>query len=820
MKEMKDSFDYADEQDLFSIKDAFLKYLRYWPFFLGFIFFCLFIGFLYNRYSSVTYLTTAKIKIIDDDSELDIAKDPSTLFWSDTKINMENEIEVIKSFRLLNQVVTSLNLDISYYYKGFFKTSEIWNQPFIITDHVMPEDAIDPIGFEIELLKEGFLITDDFDNEYRVNYDENGISTEGLPFNIKLIKNTIIENHEDDTYQVVIYPKKDATMNLTNSLQVQPSSKKSEILQLWLVNESSERSENILNETIKKFDEDGILDRQRVSKRTLDFLDERFLYLSGELDSIEAGKQGFKQQNDLSYIEEDATSILSKKSTAEDEVFELETQISLANLLNSAVRKEKDYGLLPSDIGLENLSINKLVSEYNMLALERSKIIKEVGPSHPTLLDLNTQLKSAKQSFLKSLNVFRRQLSTSLAKLNTQKDVADEMFARLPEKEKLMRSIDRQQSIKEKLFLLLLQKREEAAVNFAVTAPTIKVVDYGLTAKKPISPNKLIVYSICLFLGFTIPFLTLYTRFFLDDKVHSSADLSDVKSQLPIISEIPFLAENKLFTEAGDRSVLAESFRILSTNISYYLKSLPNDKGKVIYVTSAIKGEGKTLTALNVSLAYANLKKNVLLVGADLRNPQLHKYYDNQDHFGLSEYLLYPETDWRETVNNGINNNQYHKITFAGKIPYNPSELLAGNEFGDFLASAKSIFDYVVVDTAPTMLVTDTMLISEYADITLFLVRANFTKKRVLEFSKDLYKKDKLKNMAYVLNAVGKEDNDYNYGYQYGYGGGNSFEELSAKPTVYSTLKKVYKKLLSISIIGIEKTMNLVRKNLSKKEKF
>ena len=814
MEGLKDNFDYFEEKDLFSIKDAFMKYIKYWPFFLGMTLFSILVGFLYIRYSPVTYLSTTKIKILDDTKELDIAKDPSTLLWSDSKINMDNEIAILKSYRLLSQVVTSLNLDISYYYKGTFKTTEIWDQPFVIRDHIMPEDFIHPIGFKVKLLANGFHIIDDDGKEYSTEYSESGTTTSGLPFNIALLEEVDLSHYDGVTYQVVISPKKDAVMNLLNQLQVQPTNKKSEILTLWLVSESAQRSEDILNTTIQKFNEDGIIDRQIISKRTLDFLDERFLYLSGELDSIEAGKQGFKQENSLSNIEEDATTILRKKSIAEDEVFDLETQITLSDLLRSSVVKEEAYNLLPSDIGLENNSINNLVSEYNELALDRSKLIKSVGINHPTLQGLNTQLESAKQNILKTINVYRRQLSTSLRNLNQQKNLADNMFSRLPEKEKMLRSIERQQSIKEKLFLLLLQKREEAAVNYAVTAPSIKVVDYGLTQKKPISPKKLIVYSICLFLGLAIPFSILYLRYILDNKVHNRNDVITINQEIPFMGEIPFFEENHRFFDSNDRSVLAESYRILSTNINHHLKNNATiNEGKVIFITSSTKGEGKTLTALNLSLAYASLKKKVLLVGGDLRNPKLASYLRSDGQKGLSEYLLFSETEWTEIIKTSDFNNNYHSVCFSGKIPTNPSELLAGDAFNNFIKKAKQEFDFIVVDTAPTILVSDTFLISQAADLTLFMLRANFTDKKTLKFSKDIFIQKKLKNMVYALNAVDNRNKEYNYGYEYGYANTDSYQNLNKNHIVYTILKRTYEKIISIST----KTINEAKKLIIKK---
>ena len=306
----------------------------------------------------------------------------------------------------------------------------------------------------------------------------------------------------------------------------------------------------------------------------------------------------------------------------------MENQISLSKLLKETVINQAEYSLLPADIGLENLSLNSLVANYNELALERDKLLPSVGVNHPQLREISGQLERGKVNIIKSVNIYQAQLRTSLSQLNRERGRAGAIFSELPEQEKMLRSIERQQSIKEQLFLLLLQKREEAAINMATTVPSVKVVDYGLTSSKPLSPKKTIVYPLSLMLGLVLPFLVLFIRFSLDTKVHDRTDLEKLSPEIPVLSEIPFLKGTKSIQGLHDRSVLAESFRMLSTGINYYLPEKKKDKGQVIYVTSAIKGEGKTLMAYNLAMAYASLKKRVLLVGADLRNPQLHMYLD------------------------------------------------------------------------------------------------------------------------------------------------------------------------------------------------
>ncbi|MBT8223816.1 MAG: polysaccharide biosynthesis tyrosine autokinase, partial [Eudoraea sp.] len=595
---------------------------------------------------------------------------------------------------------------------------------------------------------------------------------ESLPFSLVVSNGVDLREYYDVTYKVAIIPFKDAVFGLAEALVITPANRNSEILTLSIKGESADRSEAILNTLITKFDEDGILDRQLVSKRTLEVIDKRFFDLSMELDSIEVGKQDFKQANQLTYIEADADLTLQQKSETEEEYSNLENQISITKLLKETVTNQGEYSLLPADIGLENLSLNNLVSSYNELALERNKLLPNVGINHPTLQSLSGQLERTKVNILKSINIYQAQLRTSLRRLTRKRNIAGAVFSELPEKEKMLREIERQQSIKENLFLMLLQKREEAAINLATTSPSIKVVDYGLTSSIPLSPKKIIVYPLSLMLGVFLPFLILYIRFSLDTKIHEREDLEKLSSKIPLISEIPFLKGSKSIQGIQDRSVLAESFRLLSAGVNNSLREKNKDEGQIIYVTSATQREGKTFVAYNLAVAYASLGKRVLLVGADLRNPQLHTYLDIlKKAKGLAEYLSDSSLDWSKVINEGFSNDINIKVCYSRKQPPNAPGLLSGKGFENFINVVKKKFDYIIVDTAPTLPVSDTFLISRYADITLFVSRAGITEKRVVEYANGLAKNKKLRNMAYVLNGVGKgRKGSYNYGHDYGYG--------------------------------------------------
>ncbi|MCB0464347.1 MAG: polysaccharide biosynthesis tyrosine autokinase [Aequorivita sp.] len=784
------SLDIQEEEEQFDIKRALSKYVRYWPWFLVAVFISLVIGYFYLRYAPIVFESVAKIKILDDSKELNISMDPMSILNGSSKINMDNEIEVIESYRILSHVVNELDLDVTYAVVGKLKTTQIWDAPFFVAKEFPTDSLTNSLSYTVSVAASGLTIVDEDNHKLTVEPNQTSIPSKYFPISVTPLKSVNLEDFSEATYQVVISPVKEVVLNLIDEMKVESTNKTSEILTLSLQGENPERNEHILNKIIETFNEDGILDRQLVSKRTVDFTDERIVSLSGELSTIEEKKESFQRNNNLSYIEADAGMSIQKKSIAEDQVNKLETQIELSKLLSESLSNQGDYGLLPADIGLESSSINSLVSSYNKIALERQKLAASAGENNPTLQELSNQLSRAKQNIINTVNVYQQQQNVSLGQFNQQKSRAGAQFSRIPEKQNILRSIERQQSIKESLYLLLLQKREEAAINYAVTAPSIKVVDYGLSDTRPVSPKKKVVYAISFLMGLLVPFGVLYMKFTLDTKIHERADVEKLYADIPIAAEIPYFENIKSFTQANDRSILAESFRILSTNVNYLLGK-KGKEGKVVYVTSSVKEEGKTLVALNLSLAYASLKKKVLLVGADLRNPQLHTYFNiDKNSIGLSNYLHDSKIVWKDCINKGFGLNDFHKVCFSGAIPPNAPELLSSLAYEEFINTVKNEFDYVIVDCAPTLLVTDTLLISEYADATLFVVRADYTDKRLFEFIKGLNKNHRLKNMSFVINDVKIDKlNGYNYGYGYGYG-----ESVITRPWYKRIFKKKAKK--------------------------
>jgi tyrosine-protein kinase Etk/Wzc len=796
--------DLTNTKENFNISEVLSRYLNFWKWFVLCGVISLVAAFFYLRYTSKVYQTSVKIKILDNSKGGSPLPELSMMFLNN-RVNLDNEMEILKSHRLIERVVADLDLNTSYYSVGNVINKELWEDvPFEVEWLGNADSSTEnSIRFYLKLQEDGYFFGDKVNPSTSLcKYGQN-YSIKGNKFVIKLNMD-FEEIDENISYHVVRSISLDVVSRLSNAINVKVSGG-SEVLILTLAGTNTSKSKDILNAIIEKFNEDGVEDRQLVSQRTIDFVNERFVYLSYELDSIENKKETFKKTNDLSYLEADANYIASKKEFVETEYYAIQTQISLTTLIENTLKEDKDFSLLPS-FGVDNEKINALISDYNNAALERAKLKASAGSENPLVKELTKRLSGIKKNILNSINVLQDQLTLKLNSTEKLKLKSTSVFRKIPEKEKILRAIERQQSIKESLYLFLLQKREEASVSKAITSPSIKVVDYAITNRSPISPKRNVIYTIALIIGLIIPFTVLYILFLLDTKIHGKQDFEKLSSKIPVVGEIPFIEEDNRIIKENDRSILAEAFRILRTNVNYLMPITEDSVCKVIYTSSSIKGEGKTFVSLNLALTYASLGKKTLILGADLRNPQIHKYFNmDKSGKGLSNFLYDTNTDWKSLINYSLLDNKYFDVLFAGSVPPNPAELLSNGRFEILLNLLRPEYDYIIVDTAPTILVTDTLLISKFADATVYITRANHTDKKLLTYSKDLDEKGKLKNMAYVINNVGGSNAygysyGYGYGYSYGYGYGYNYgygygygEDKEKGKT--SKFKKVLRKL-------------------------
>ena len=764
-----------DTEDNVDLKQEVGKFLRYWPWFILTLVVALAASYIYLRYAPRIYQTTATMKILDESDGLEL---PTSAFvFKRSNINLENEIEILTSYLILEKVAKKLKLNTRFYEEGTIQTAQIGNLPFIYEQIIATDSVLNPRSYSIEIKDNSFVVANLIsDKTFEITNHNSYEASHNLPFQIRIEDKQQLKGLIGKRFIIKYGLLKNSTLSLKSRILVEAIGENSDLLKLTIKGESKENSELILNTLMDVFNQDGINDRQSVSQRTIDFIDGRFEFLAYELDSIEVSYRDFKQKNNVVDIVTDAEIGLQERSRSDEEVFRIETQLELEGLLKNAIQANSESKLLPSNVGIESGSINSLINEYNSAILEKEKLISSGGKNNPTVKLVQSQIDDFKTNINRSLDSYHQQLIVSQRQLKRRKSRFAGQVAQIPQKEKLLKAIERQQLIKQSLYLLLLTKREEAAINYAITEPSIKIVDKALSGSGPISPKPNIVYAGAILGGLLIPFGVLYLIFMLDTKLHSKEDITRLNSNIPVIGEIPDVRkqEDVIFSDPNDRTALAESFRILSSNVDYILPVTEDKKGKVIYCTSTIKGEGKTYISLNLSLALSSINRKVLLIGADLRNPQIHTHINEEKHKpGLSNYLHDINYDWKDAIISGFEKHPNHHIILSGSIPPNPAHLLTNGRFKKLIEEAKEHYDFIVVDTAPTILVTDTMLISQLADATIYLARANYTEKNLLKFSKDLSETGKLKNVAYVINSVGASKSygyGYNYGYNYGYG--------------------------------------------------
>ena len=573
-------------------------------------------------------------------------------------------------------------------------------------------------------------------------------------------------------FQVVLTPIHNASLSLQQNIQVTRAGEFSDVMVLSISSQLKDQNERILNSLIDVYNLDGVTDKQLVDRNTIEFIDQRFESLEEELNAIEEIKKTFKEENNFVDLKVSAPLSLEKQNRADVALFEIENQQVLTQMLLESLQRQNDE-LLPENIGVNNTSVNSIVNSYNAMVLERTKLLNSGGANNPNVLLLNKSIAKFRANLNRSLNDYSKQIEESIKQWKLRNQQYDNNVASLPLKEKQLREIERKQKIKESLYLLLLEKREIAAIKLAVTEPIVKVVDYALSSAGVVATKGKIIYLGAIALGLLIPFSILFVLFALDTKIHNRKDIEKEVSNANIIGEIPEVprAQALLYTDPNERTILAEAARILSANLEFILSEKEKGKANVVLCTSSIQGEGKSFAAMNLSLAMASLNKKVLLVGGDLRNPQIHKYLKiDKKKGGLVNYLMDNSYDWKSSIIKSFENHPTHEILIAGILPPRPTQLLTNGNFEKLIEEAKSTYDYIVIDSAPTLLVTDTLLMAHLADITVYLTRANHTDKKIIAFYKDLKQKGKLKNLAIVINGLGpKNAYGYGYGYKYGY---------------------------------------------------
>lgn len=758
-----------EEQDnTINLKEELFKYLSHWRWFVLSVFLTLICAVLYLQFTPKSYNVATKILIKDEKSN-DLANQLSAFsemsILGNGKNNIENEIEILKSRTLIYNTLDSLNFNIQYLdhsevvAKDLYKSTPIklvWNN----------HNITEPVTIEINNFeKNSFNVS--------VNDEKIGSATFG-----KLIKsefgtfivNSLAPMNEISEMQINVFPKMQQAENYQKNLNVAPSSKTSSVIDVSIIEKTPQKAADFLNTLISNYNLAGIKDKRFISENTANFISDRLLLIAEELGDVESQVEGYKKSNTLSDIETEVKLYLDKLSSVEKSALENETKINIVNEVINHIAKTKYDDLVPSGLLASDVSSEGLIQEINQLILEKQRT-PSATTENPTYIRLEQQIRALKSNLVASL---KRNLSSLQIVKNDYKRQENEMKSKLsqvPRQEREFRIIDRQQKVKEALYLFLLQKREETNITLAATDLNAKVIDKAIATNKPVAPKAMIILLAALILGVLIPFIVIYLQNLLDTKIKTRFDITD-NSNIPFLGDIPTSETSDQLMKLSSRSSAAEAIRIVRTNLDFILSDKNEDECKVIFLTSTISGEGKTFVSANLAATFSLSSKKVLLMGLDLRNPKIYEYV-KVNPLGVSNYI----------TSNGKSLNDYiipvegyenFDVLSSGSIPPNPTEILMNKKIKDIFAELKTQYDYIIVDTAPVSLVTDTLLVSKYADATIYVVRANKIDKEMLRIPNELYKDKKLNKLSLVLND---SDVTKGYGYGYGYGYGSKIVE-------------------------------------------
>jgi len=747
-----------------NIRKEVFKYLRYWYLILLSMLMFYIGAKLYLRYTTPQYLSKTTLQFLESKTKGGAAlTDLTTLgngLEGDTEL--QGEATAILSKPTLAKVVGKLNMNVSFFGVGAVKENELYTSSPLVGNIVAITDSkfssvsyvVTSSGIGIYELSEGPL----FKGKNKFRFGE--VAT--LPFG-KMVLGLKSGNRSFEQVKVVFRSTPNLVSSLENSVIVSLPQNKGLMMELSLIGPVPAKSENILNSLTEQYKEEGVKDRNAEAQNTQDFINGRLAIISEDLSGIEGEKENFKRTNELTDLDTQANLAVTNTNENTKQYIAYATQLDLINSIYSASVAEQ---LLPSNMGLSPVTEGYL-AKYNEMLLTRNRTLKQATVQNPSIIQLNRDISEMKGLIRQNLLETKATIQLQIANLKAQLGSDKAKIYKYPTQEKIFRGIERQQNLKEQLYLYLLQKREENAITLAVTAPKAKVLNPAYTVGI-VKPDRQQIILGSQLAGLLLPLVILFARYAADSKVHTKDQVQAHIPNASIVAEIPNNDEDTLaLLKQNDFTVFAESFRILTSNLKFILRSKENGtQGGVILVTSSVKGEGKTTVAMNTALTLAGSAR-VLIVGADIRNPQLHRFVKEQKK-GLTDYLISNDLSVDPyIVPSGLHNNL--DVLFSGAIAPNPNDLLDMNKFDEMINSLRDEYQYIILDSAPVMLVSDSLHLIDISDLILYIIKAGYTDNQMLDFAEEFQQIHNIHNISFVLNNVKPEDSRYGSKYGYGY---------------------------------------------------
>lgn len=754
---------YLQEEDSIDIKKELGYYLFFWPWFVGAILVALVGSYLYLKTADRIYEASAQLQIKKGENDASSFLTGGIDVFGFNQVNVENDIAVLSSRHILNQVVARLDLQTSIYSVGRV------NEVLRFNDNEVNL-------FEIEANNKYQSWTIDVINEKATikSLDTSYVITKGSDF---IHKNISIKFNDslflaNQTFKIKRVPLKDAVSRLLNALTAIPASQQGEIVNLNFTGLNQNRNQAILNTIMQVLAEDQVKDMREISKVSIDFIDERLKGLTKSIDTISQNTIAYQMASGIFDPATQTGNALSTIIKGQEEAFGIGIQLEIANALLEKLEKQASYQILPANIGIENQSVNTLVDSYNAVVTQRNNLLISTTAKSPMVLQLSRQLDNAKQAIVTGVYRYIEGLQTSLNNFQQMEAKSRGLVAGLPSKENTLRGYARSFKIVEDLSVFLLERKEEASISYISALPNIKVLSYGVSSRFSISPKVQITYLAAILIGLIFPFSLLFLFKLLDTKINTRDDLTQGLKNISILGEMPFVEDTTL-DDVNGRGLVAESTRVVRSSLSFQLQ---NQKANVLLVTSTIKGEGKSFVSHNLAKSYTALGKKVIIVGADLRNPQLHKFLDQKrKNIGLSTYLRDPTTDIDSLITKA-NTPGGLDYMLTGGIPPNPSELLMRSDMKTLIDILKQSYDYIIIDSAPLLLVSDTTPLLPLSDLVVFVARAQYSEKKTLPFIIDMQGRPNMPPFGMVLNGlVSGPMSGYRYGYKYRYSYGYSY---------------------------------------------